>query len=36
MIPEPLKNMKDKEILHQGIINKEDILSFIGERIEEH
>lgn len=36
MIPEPLKNMKDKEILHQGIINKEDILNFIGKRIEEH
>jgi threonine synthase len=34
-IPYPLKGLKERETLHEGVIAKDHILSFIGERIKE-
>jgi len=33
-VPYPLENMKDREVLHKGVIDKDAILDFVGERIE--
>lgn len=32
-IPEPLVGIKDREVLHKLVIDKEDIVDFIGERV---
>lgn len=34
-VPYPLKGIKDREILHKGVIAREDILKTIGDRIKE-
>ena len=34
-IPYPLKGIKDREILHKGVIKRDDILKTIGDRIKE-
>lgn len=34
-VPTPLQGMKDKEILHKKVIDKETIIDFIGDQIKE-
>ena len=34
-IPYPLKGIKDRKVLHKGVIDKEEILDFVAKRIEE-
>ncbi|MCD7839249.1 MAG: threonine synthase, partial [Erysipelotrichaceae bacterium] len=34
-VPKPLQGLKDKEILHQKVIDKEAIIDYIGEAIKE-
>lgn len=34
-IPYPLKGIKDRKVLHKGVIDKEEILEFVAKRIEE-
>ncbi|MEG0593484.1 MAG: threonine synthase, partial [Coprobacillus sp.] len=34
-VPTPLKGIKDREILHTKVIDKDDIVKFIGQQIEE-
>lgn len=35
VVPTPLKGIKDREILHTKVIDKADIIQFIGQQIEE-
>jgi len=34
-IPTPLQGIKDREVLHKKVIDKETIIDFIGDQIKE-